>query len=206
MAAPSIARLGHVGLHCKDLAKQKDFYTRVLGLQVTNEDPQMGMVFLSSRPKEEDHELLLCGGREVDDASRWPSTARPASSTSRPCRSRTSPSADVDPPSGREVEGRRRQTARIPKRESQAISDQACGRFRPRCRDWSGVALLGSPHRRRSGFCSRGLRPAGCAGTFASRRARFALGKCPYGPTACAPGDLLAAAATTRYRSLLWGI
>jgi hypothetical protein len=25
------------------------------------------MVFLSSRPKEEDHELLLCGGREVDD-------------------------------------------------------------------------------------------------------------------------------------------
>jgi catechol 2,3-dioxygenase-like lactoylglutathione lyase family enzyme len=67
MAAPSIARLGHVGLHCKDLAKQKDFYTRVLGLQVTNEDPQMGMVFLSSRPKEEDHELLLCGGREVDD-------------------------------------------------------------------------------------------------------------------------------------------
>ena len=64
---PKIARLGHVGLHCKDLAKQKAFYTQVLGLQVTNEDPQMGMVFLSSRPKEEDHELLLCGGREVDD-------------------------------------------------------------------------------------------------------------------------------------------
>jgi catechol-2,3-dioxygenase len=67
MSTPSIARLGHVGLHCKDLANQKDFYTRVLGLQVTNEDPQMGMVFLSSRPKEEDHELLLCGGREVGD-------------------------------------------------------------------------------------------------------------------------------------------
>ena len=37
----------------------------VLGLQVTNEDPQMGMVFLSSRPREEDHELLLCGGRAI---------------------------------------------------------------------------------------------------------------------------------------------
>jgi len=67
MAAPAIARLGHVGIHCKDLEKQKAFYHDVLGLQVTNEDSRMGMVFLSARPKEEDHELLLCAGREVDD-------------------------------------------------------------------------------------------------------------------------------------------
>src|SRR5438067_5936228 len=67
MAAPSIARLGHVGIHCKDLNKQKSFYRDVIGLQVTNEDPLMGMVFLSARPDEEDHELLLVGGREVDD-------------------------------------------------------------------------------------------------------------------------------------------
>ena len=67
MAAPSIARLGHVGIHCKDLEKQKSFYRDVIGLQVTNEDPAMGMVFLSARPEEEDHELLLVGGREVDD-------------------------------------------------------------------------------------------------------------------------------------------
>ena len=67
MAGPKIARLGHVGLHCKDLAKQKSFYHDVLGLSVTNEDPAMGMVFLSARPEEEDHELLLCGGREVGD-------------------------------------------------------------------------------------------------------------------------------------------
>ncbi|HEX6513857.1 MAG TPA: VOC family protein [Chloroflexota bacterium] len=67
MAGPSIARLGHVGIHCKDLQKQKAFYRDVMGLQVTNEDSQMGMVFLSARPKEEDHELLLCAGREVDD-------------------------------------------------------------------------------------------------------------------------------------------
>jgi catechol 2,3-dioxygenase-like lactoylglutathione lyase family enzyme len=67
MATPTIARLGHVGIHCKDLAKQKAFYVDVLGLHLTNEDPGMGMVFLSARPEEEDHELLLCGGREVDD-------------------------------------------------------------------------------------------------------------------------------------------
>jgi catechol-2,3-dioxygenase len=67
MAAPSIARLGHVGIHCKDLQKQKAFYHDVLGLQVTNEDANLGMVFLSARPEEEDHELLLCEGREVDD-------------------------------------------------------------------------------------------------------------------------------------------
>jgi catechol-2,3-dioxygenase len=67
MTSPSIARLGHVGIHCKDLARQKAFYRDVLGLQVTNEDRDMGMVFLSARPEEEDHELLLCSGREVDD-------------------------------------------------------------------------------------------------------------------------------------------
>ena len=67
MSAPSIARLGHVGIHCKDLLAQKAFYRDVLGLQVTNEDLNMGMIFLSARPEEEDHEFLLCGGREVDD-------------------------------------------------------------------------------------------------------------------------------------------
>lgn len=67
MASPSIARLGHVGIHCKDLQQQKAFYRDVIGLQITNEDRDMGMVFLSARPEEEDHELLLCGGREVDD-------------------------------------------------------------------------------------------------------------------------------------------
>ena len=64
---PSIARLGHVGIHCTDLAKQKTFYRDVLGLQVTDEDPNLGMVFMSARPEEEHHEILLCGGRNVDD-------------------------------------------------------------------------------------------------------------------------------------------
>ena len=69
MTAPSIARLGHVGIHCKDLEKQKTFYRDVLGLQVTDEAPAMGMVFMSARPEEEHHEFLLCGGRNVDDVN-----------------------------------------------------------------------------------------------------------------------------------------
>src|SRR5437868_11729370 len=67
MAHPSIARLGHVGIHAYDIAKERAFYEDVLGLQVTDEDPQMGMIFMSARPEEEHHEFLLCGGRTVDD-------------------------------------------------------------------------------------------------------------------------------------------
>ena len=35
MATPSIARLGHVGLHVNDLEKQKAFYRDVLGMPLT---------------------------------------------------------------------------------------------------------------------------------------------------------------------------
>src|SRR5712692_4179950 len=49
-AMPSIARLGHVGLYTNDLDKQRRFYQDVLGLTVTDEDPDVGMVFLSARP------------------------------------------------------------------------------------------------------------------------------------------------------------
>ena len=67
MTTPSIARLGHVGIHAYDIEKERAFYRDVLGLQVTDEDPQMGMVFMSSRPEEEHHEFLICGGRNVED-------------------------------------------------------------------------------------------------------------------------------------------
>lgn len=62
---PSIARLGHVGLHVNDLEKSKHFYHDILGLQITDEDPERGMVFLSAQPDEEHHELLLMAGRNV---------------------------------------------------------------------------------------------------------------------------------------------
>ena len=60
---PRIAELGHTGLWVKDLPRMKEFYTRVLGLQVTDEDEQEGMVFLSARPDAEHHELVLARGR-----------------------------------------------------------------------------------------------------------------------------------------------
>ena len=53
MAQPSIARLGHVGIHAFDIEKERAFYQDMLGLQVTDEEPKMGMVFMSSRPEEE---------------------------------------------------------------------------------------------------------------------------------------------------------
>jgi catechol-2,3-dioxygenase len=62
-AMTGIAELGHTGLWVNDLAKMKDFYTRVLGLVVTDEDEEQGMVFLSSRPEAEHHELVLAHGR-----------------------------------------------------------------------------------------------------------------------------------------------
>jgi len=63
METARVARLGHVGLHVKDLEKQKAFYRDIIGLTVTDEDTERGLVFMSSRPAEEHHELLLCRGR-----------------------------------------------------------------------------------------------------------------------------------------------
>lgn len=61
-----IVELGHTGLWVDDLDKMTDFYTRVLGLTVTDRDDQHGMVFLSSRPTTEHHELVLGRGRHAD--------------------------------------------------------------------------------------------------------------------------------------------
>jgi catechol-2,3-dioxygenase len=60
-----ISRLGHVGIHVRDLETSKRFYSELLGLTVTDEDPTMEMVFLSARPEIEHHELLLSGGRDA---------------------------------------------------------------------------------------------------------------------------------------------
>ena len=61
---PKLSSLGHVGLYVRDLARMRDFYTRVLGLEVTDESAERRMVFLSSRPAEEHHEVLLIERRE----------------------------------------------------------------------------------------------------------------------------------------------
>lgn len=62
---PKIAELGHVGIHCRDIGEQLDFYTRVLGLTVTDHSESLGIWFLSARPNTEHHEVLLATGRDV---------------------------------------------------------------------------------------------------------------------------------------------
>jgi catechol-2,3-dioxygenase len=65
--------LGHVGIICDDLMKMRDFYTRVIGLTITDEDPQRGSCFLSANPEYEHHELNLGQARGPDH----PDGARP---------------------------------------------------------------------------------------------------------------------------------
>jgi len=56
---PKAPRLGHFGLRVKSLDHSLPFYREILGLQVTAESKQDKCLFLSSRPKEEHHELLI---------------------------------------------------------------------------------------------------------------------------------------------------
>ena len=63
-----IAGLGHVGIYAEDLMKQRDFYTRVMGLQIADEDLEnRGMVFMSADPVSEHHEFVLMKGRVTSD-------------------------------------------------------------------------------------------------------------------------------------------
>lgn len=66
----AIVELGHAGLHVNDLDVMRDFYSRVLGLTITDEDPKLGIVFLSSRPDVEHHEFVLAKGRNVPEKGR----------------------------------------------------------------------------------------------------------------------------------------
>jgi 3-(3-hydroxy-phenyl)propionate hydroxylase len=58
-----ITGLGHTGFWVDDLSKMRDFYHRVLGLTITDEDEERGIVFFSARPGEEHHEFVLQRGR-----------------------------------------------------------------------------------------------------------------------------------------------
>jgi len=56
---PKVSRLGHFGLRVKDLEKARSFYRDILGLHLTTESKADKCLFLSSRPEEEHHELLI---------------------------------------------------------------------------------------------------------------------------------------------------
>ncbi|MEE8442981.1 MAG: VOC family protein [Dehalococcoidia bacterium] len=63
---PELDGLGHVAIHCEDLMKMRDFYTRVMGLKIADEDLEgSGMCFLSTDPGSEHHEFVLAPGRNV---------------------------------------------------------------------------------------------------------------------------------------------
>ena len=67
-----ILGLGHTGLWVSDLPKMRDFYERVIGLTVTDEDDDQGIVFLSSHPEIEHHEFVLQRGRTAPSGSKLP--------------------------------------------------------------------------------------------------------------------------------------
>ena len=57
-----------MGIYAHDLMKMRDFYTRVIGLEVADEDLEgRGMCFLSSDPVSEHHEFVLMKGRKSED-------------------------------------------------------------------------------------------------------------------------------------------
>jgi len=56
--AAKVTGLGHVGLYVRDMPKMLDFYTRVLGMTITDRGGDR-IVFLSAQPDREHHELAL---------------------------------------------------------------------------------------------------------------------------------------------------
>ena len=68
---PGIEGLGHVGIYADDIMKQRDFYTRVIGLKIADEDLDgRGMCFLSSDPEREHHEFVLMKGKEAPEGAK----------------------------------------------------------------------------------------------------------------------------------------
>ena len=67
----AIEALGHVGVYAEDIMKQRDFYSRVMGLKIADEDLDgRGMVFMSADPDREHHEFVLVKGRVTDGDAR----------------------------------------------------------------------------------------------------------------------------------------
>jgi catechol 2,3-dioxygenase len=67
MPTPPRTRFSHVGLHVYDIEKMIEFYTQLLGLELTdrgrlNIPGQPQIAFLSSDP-EEHHQIALAEGR-----------------------------------------------------------------------------------------------------------------------------------------------
>ena len=62
-AMARVVGLGHVGIYVRDLERMVAFYRDFLGMQITKQNWDRGMVFLSSNPVASDHEIALMRGR-----------------------------------------------------------------------------------------------------------------------------------------------
>jgi catechol 2,3-dioxygenase len=60
---PRVLRLGHIGIYVQNLERMVAFYRDFLGMKVTKQDWERGMVFLSAEPQAADHEIALMRGR-----------------------------------------------------------------------------------------------------------------------------------------------
>jgi len=63
-----VSGLGHVGVYVRDMPIMLDFYTRVLGLTITDRSAGDRAVFLSARPAEEHHEIALVQSQDQKTA------------------------------------------------------------------------------------------------------------------------------------------
>jgi catechol 2,3-dioxygenase-like lactoylglutathione lyase family enzyme len=61
--------IGHVGLFVADLDRSKRFFCDLIGLTITDQ-VDGGPIFLSSRPNEEHHELVLVVGRNMPEGAK----------------------------------------------------------------------------------------------------------------------------------------
>ena len=65
---PKIDSLGHVGIYAEDLMMMRDFYSRVMGLTISDEDlEERGMTFFTADKEREHHEFVLMKGRVTRD-------------------------------------------------------------------------------------------------------------------------------------------
>jgi catechol 2,3-dioxygenase-like lactoylglutathione lyase family enzyme len=60
-----VRKIGHIGLYCRDLERMKDFYTRVLGFEVSDVN-EKGMVFL--RFGADHHSFVLAAAEKAPAA------------------------------------------------------------------------------------------------------------------------------------------
>jgi catechol 2,3-dioxygenase-like lactoylglutathione lyase family enzyme len=68
MASIKLQRLGHILIAVRDLERSKDFYTRILGFKVLEQDPEHGGLFLSIGGLGNTLDLFPCGDPDAGAA------------------------------------------------------------------------------------------------------------------------------------------